>query len=152
MTARLAVYRPYDISGGLLYVGISKDFGRRWRQHASTKQWWSEARRMTVEWYEDEAEALRAEVEAIECERPRYNVAQTNSHYRSARTSAPVSRQPYMGSSEIGREFGVSRQRVNQITAKPGFPEPYDVLSMGKIWQRAEVEKWARDHGRTPSA
>jgi len=55
---------------------------------------------------------------------------------------------PYMGTAEIGRLIGVSRQRVHQLTAKPGFPEPYDVLAMGKVWQRADVEAWAREHGR----
>ena len=56
-----------------------------------------------------------------------------------------------VGSAEIGRMLGVSRQRVQQLTAHADFPKPEVVLDMGKVWQRAEVETWAREHGRTVS-
>ena len=95
MNERIAVYKPYDAENALLYVGISKEFGRRWREHASTKRWWPEARRMTVDWYDDEAEAVQAEVAAINAEHPRHNVAKTNAHYRSRRNTRPPLSQPY---------------------------------------------------------
>jgi prophage regulatory protein len=53
-----------------------------------------------------------------------------------------------VGSAEIGRMLGVSRQRVQQLIKRGDFPEPDVVLEMGKVWQRADVEAWARDHGR----
>lgn len=54
------------------------------------------------------------------------------------------------GAAEIGRMFGgVSRQRVQQIVTRPDFPAPLDVLDMGKVWRRADVEEWARGKGRT---
>jgi prophage regulatory protein len=50
-----------------------------------------------------------------------------------------------MGAGEIGdRLGGVSRQRVQQIVAKPGFPKPYDELQMGKVWLIDDVEAWVR--------
>lgn len=52
------------------------------------------------------------------------------------------------GSAEIGRMLGVSRQRVQQLINRPDFPKPYAVLEMGKVWDRADVETWAREHGR----
>jgi prophage regulatory protein len=56
---------------------------------------------------------------------------------------------PVVGAAEIGRMFGgVSRQRVQQIVNREDFPEPYAVLDMGKVWQRADVEAWARGRGR----
>lgn len=55
-----------------------------------------------------------------------------------------------VGSAEIGRMFGgVSRQRVQQIIGRKDFPAPEVTLEMGKVWKRADVEAWARDHGRT---
>lgn len=52
-----------------------------------------------------------------------------------------------MGAGEIGdRLGGVSRQRVQQIIAKPGFPPPYDELQMGKVWRIADVEAWIKVH------
>ena len=28
----------------LLYVGVSKDFGRRWKEHAKRQHWWGDKR------------------------------------------------------------------------------------------------------------
>lgn len=53
-----------------------------------------------------------------------------------------------MGSAEIAELFGVSRQRVQQLTSRPDFPEPFDVLAMGKVWKREDVLAWARARGR----
>lgn len=58
---------------------------------------------------------------------------------------------PYMGSAEIARYLGISRQRVQQISHKAAFPEPCEILAMGKVWKRADVETWARDNGRAVS-
>lgn len=52
------------------------------------------------------------------------------------------------GNAEIAEMFGVSRQRVSQLTARQGFPEPVAILAMGKIWQRADVIAWAEATGR----
>lgn len=45
--------------------------------------------------------------------------------------------------------LGVNRQRVFQLAATKDFPEPWQVLAMGKVWAAADVEKWARGKGRT---
>jgi prophage regulatory protein len=54
-----------------------------------------------------------------------------------------------VGSAEIGRMLGVSRQRVQQLISRPDFPKPEVVLDMGKVWKRADVIDWAKAHGRT---
>lgn len=147
MSDRLAVYRFYDAGDALLYVGVTKNFGLRWQRHASAKPWWPEVQRQTVDWY-DEAEALRVEVEAIEREKPLHNVATTNTHYRARRNYQSATAQPLMGSAEIGRALKVGRQRVQQITTGPGFPQPYDVLTAGRVWRTADFEAWAKADGR----
>ncbi len=54
-----------------------------------------------------------------------------------------------LGPREAAALLGVSRQRLLQlIEAHPDFPEP-TVLSVGRIWARADVEAWAEAHGRT---
>lgn len=53
-----------------------------------------------------------------------------------------------VGAQEIGAMLGVSRQRVQQLTARDDFPAPEVTLAMGKVWNRAAVEAWARDNGR----
>jgi prophage regulatory protein len=51
-----------------------------------------------------------------------------------------------MGADEIKRRLGISRQRVQQLTNDPNFPEPCDVLAAGRVWLTADVEAWIAEH------
>lgn len=53
-----------------------------------------------------------------------------------------------VGTAEISELLGVSRQRVHQLTSAEDFPEPVARLSAGAIYDRSEVEAWARSTGR----
>lgn len=53
-----------------------------------------------------------------------------------------------VGAAEIMTLLGVSRQRVDQLTRRPDFPEPIADLSAGRIWSRDAVVKWAQVTGR----
>jgi predicted GIY-YIG superfamily endonuclease len=68
-----ALYRIYSDADLLLYIGISNDFGRRWKQHARKQPWWTERRRMTVLFYDSRTEAEVAEEAAVKVEKPKYN-------------------------------------------------------------------------------
>jgi predicted GIY-YIG superfamily endonuclease len=70
-----ALYRFYDETGALLYVGISSDPGRRFAQHRSDKPWWHAITEIRVQPMPSRKAALKAEREAIKNERPRFNVA-----------------------------------------------------------------------------
>jgi prophage regulatory protein len=50
-----------------------------------------------------------------------------------------------MGTSEIGRRLGVTRSRAHAITRDRDFPEPYQVLTMGAVWDVEDVEAWIRE-------
>ena len=54
-----------------------------------------------------------------------------------------------LGSAEICRAFGISRQRLSQLAAKPDFPAPRVVLTMGNIWTLADLRAWADATGRS---
>lgn len=74
MTERTALYRVFGDADLLLYIGISKDFGRRWRDHARKQPWWGEMRRLSVDaWYASREEARAVEAVAIKAEKPKYN-------------------------------------------------------------------------------
>lgn len=47
------------------------------------------------------------------------------------------------GMAELARLLSLSRQRVQQLANKEGFPEPVAVLEMGKIWHLRDVRQWA---------
>lgn len=72
---RTAIYRFYDTHRVLLYVGITNEPWRRWREHVLTQPWYPQARHWTVTWHDSEQAARRAELKAIRGERPRFNKA-----------------------------------------------------------------------------
>jgi len=42
----------------------------------------------------------------------------------------------------------VTRTRVSQLAATPGFPEPVARLAAGPVWRTADIEAWGRETGR----
>lgn len=55
-----------------------------------------------------------------------------------------------VGAAEIAQLLGgLSRQRVSQLTATAGFPEPVERLRMGSVWRYADIISWAERTGRT---
>jgi hypothetical protein len=72
---RYALYRFYDDHEDLLYVGISNDPWRRWREHVLNAPWYPQVQHQAVTWYDSERAARAAETRAIRGESPRFNVA-----------------------------------------------------------------------------
>ena len=68
------LYRFYNSSGVLLYVGVTNDPPRRFGDHRKAKEWWSEVARINLEMFAGRDELLRAEIEAIKIEHPLYNL------------------------------------------------------------------------------
>lgn len=60
-----------------------------------------------------------------------------------------VTKLDLVSATEIGRMLGVSRQRAVQLSRVPGFPEPAAEIAAGRIWRRADIQKWAKKVGRT---
>lgn len=67
-----ALYRMFDGTGSLLYIGVTGR-ARRFDEHA-VKRWFPAVRRITLDWHPTEAEARKAERVAIRIEAPRYNI------------------------------------------------------------------------------
>ena len=67
------LYRAYDESGQLLYVGISGKWSERLHQHERTSDWMTQTDYVKIERFETRAEVSRAEKRAVEQERPKYN-------------------------------------------------------------------------------
>jgi predicted DNA-binding transcriptional regulator AlpA len=54
-----------------------------------------------------------------------------------------------MGAQEVADLIGVTRQGVSHIAkTDPNFPEPVAVLAGGRVWERADIERWAREKGK----
>lgn len=68
-----SVYKYYDKSGILIYVGITHGGILRNRQHNDSKAWWKYVAKQEVEHYPGRALAHKREVELIEKFRPPFN-------------------------------------------------------------------------------
>lgn len=79
-----AVYRFFDASERLLYVGIAYDPAERWKHHAAVTKWWKDAVDNTIDWYDTRAEAERAELTAIRYEKPVYNKVASVTPYQGS--------------------------------------------------------------------
>jgi len=93
MTGPTTLYRFYDGSGSLLYVGIAGNPGRRFEQHAKTKHWWADVASVAITHYQTRDEALVAETAAIQTEAPAYNIVKGDPsacHIRSAVHTDPA--------------------------------------------------------------
>jgi hypothetical protein len=51
-----------------------------------------------------------------------------------------------MGVGEIAEYLRVDRHKAYRITNRPGFPEPCAWLTLGRVWQAADVRAWAAEH------
>jgi hypothetical protein len=74
---RTALYRHYDSTGILLYVGISLSAINRLLQHQRSAKWVLDAVRMETKWFDVREEAEAAEIVAIKTEKPIFNIAHT---------------------------------------------------------------------------
>ena len=68
------VYRVYDETGVLIYVGCTNHLFERLEFHASNAWWGHQAQRAVAKVYRDRPTALAAEREVISTERPRWNL------------------------------------------------------------------------------
>jgi excinuclease UvrABC nuclease subunit len=71
------LYRFYDAEGSLLYVGITKFFEPRLKQHYKNAEWFFDTASVKLEHYQTRQEVERAETQAIQQESPRYNLAKS---------------------------------------------------------------------------
>lgn len=69
-----ALYRLYNSAETLLYIGVTDNPDRRFKQHRDSKPWWPQVTRKTIEWHPSRGRALTAEAAAITAETPAYNI------------------------------------------------------------------------------
>jgi hypothetical protein len=68
------LYRHYGPKDELLYVGVSISTLVRLGQHRDCSEWFNKIKRVEIQQFESREKALAAEREAIEKERPHFNV------------------------------------------------------------------------------
>ncbi|MFA7267551.1 MAG: hypothetical protein WC054_14675 [Candidatus Nanopelagicales bacterium] len=74
-----SVYRMWDASGDLLYVGASTSYAARIQQHQGQRAWFLDVSNITIEHFATHELAFEAEAAAIAAECPKYNRTFTTS-------------------------------------------------------------------------
>ena len=69
------LYRHFDESRNLLYVGISLSTFNRLSQHKDHSDWFKKIKNVTIEHFPTREEAMAAERQAIKSENPKFNIA-----------------------------------------------------------------------------
>jgi predicted GIY-YIG superfamily endonuclease len=114
-----AVYRIYDATNHLLYVGLTNDLTTRWYDHATRKGWWkTEAHHFEARWYASRAIARAEEVKAIRTERPKYNVSEASLPLRDVVPRTPGA----YSKTEIAYRFRISRDKIRAFIQQGIFP------------------------------
>jgi excinuclease UvrABC nuclease subunit len=73
--SKQTLYRFYDSNDDLLYVGITKFFEPRLKQHYKNSEWFFETAFVRLEHFKTRREVEDAESYAIKTEQPKYNIA-----------------------------------------------------------------------------
>ena len=68
------LYRLYNSSQNLLYIGRTNDINKRFSKHAQIQPWWPEVTMAKIELLSSLDTLMRAEQLAIFAERPKYNI------------------------------------------------------------------------------
>lgn len=126
------LYRHFDASGRLLYVGISLSAISRLSQHSGDSHWFGDIANVTVERFETRRDALHAEADAIASEDPLYNRAPIT----LAERPDHIRRRP------------IAARAENRLTAKrvAGLTEPGAYQDGGGLW--LDIDECGRRYWR----
>jgi predicted GIY-YIG superfamily endonuclease len=90
ITTPVFLYRLYDNSDRLLYIGITESVGQRMSVHAAKKTWWPDVATVKVEMLDgDRPHAEESERLAILAEKPLHNRAKTKPRKPRTAVQAP---------------------------------------------------------------
>lgn len=112
------LYRLFDTSDNLLYIGITNDPELRWKQHGKVKNWWRQVATIRVEHFDSRDDALAAEKAAIKAEKPRWNVTHTEKPRQRARPRVArlFNGEVWVNMSEACRLLGTHAAEVHRLS------------------------------------
>jgi len=122
-TERTALYRLFDASGTLLYVGITNNPKKRFMTHRSEKPWWAQVDKISIEWFESRHKASKAETRAIATEGPRHNFHQTDAWREQQRIDALAISPEKKRNRSVGLKARTVQVRTLKELLDQGVPE-----------------------------
>jgi predicted GIY-YIG superfamily endonuclease len=111
-----AVYRIYDATGRLIYVGATGNVEQRLGTHRTQAWWWSLVDRVETEPHQELADAFAAELDAILAEKPVFNVRNLGGWQGARRRFTAADRAACRAWHETGHYLPVSLRWVAYST------------------------------------
>jgi hypothetical protein len=162
---RTALYRLYDIEHDLLYIGISRQPTKRFREHEHSQRWWHTVEYVDLTWFNSFNEARAAEKAAHWSERPPYN----GLGHSGLGWDGPAAK--YDDSADFAAIRGLILEALRAGTYKPGqhlwamtlsrqlgYSRMTTDRAMGSLAKAGHLisrdagftvpERWAREHAR----
>lgn len=175
-----ALYRFFDPTGALLYIGITAALPTRLARHRDEKPWWCDVADIKVQHFPTRQAVLEAERKAIVAERPRHNKQHNGMTARSVAetpaeatrfgievgfvvalmTDLPTRTKCYVGCVEAVDEFGLRMTLVDWFVGmfvKEDLFVPWSRVLGAAVWteehsfRQEDLARWQNEvHGRTP--
>lgn len=123
MTEPTTLYRAYADDGALLYIGIAKNWGRRWAQHSERSPWFAAVARVELERHPTREAARHAEAAAVRAEHPRHNIEHTD------RDTRPMRQRQELRDEQAVRRHMVRSYDHTEFALLPEYHEAAQALS-----------------------
>ena len=141
----VALYRLFDRTERLLYVGVTSDPRSRWACHKADKDWWPEVYRYSLEWLSGRQDALLEEARAIAAERPAYNIAGGRAERRPSRsaTPGPLPADTLLSIRDVMSRYNISRQGLHNFRQRRDFPAPVPSAGSSRPrWRAGDLDAY----------
>jgi excisionase family DNA binding protein len=114
--SRASLYRFYDATGCLLYIGISSTAATRWSGH-HRRHWWPRVTCATIEHFANRRDAAKAERDAIKLERPLWNKVHAVRQRQARPLPAATEGEPtdWLSPGVVAKQLGVGRTTVHEM-------------------------------------
>ena len=125
-----ALYRHYDASGALLYVGVTRNPARRLGDHLNGAFWGKMSASVAIEWHESRDAAVKAEWRAIHAENPLFNIRRETAE-PSAKDGVTAKTRSVFGAwlrnaglkqKKVAADFGFSTSFMSQLCTGKRLP------------------------------
>ena len=130
------LYRHFDNSNTLLYVGISLSTFARLSQHKDHSPWFKQVNRVEIQHFDTRDEAMAAERQAIKTENPKFNIAMK-------KTLAEIDKEKRESLAELRRELNEKGQIIQRIIHYDiAYPLDHvrSLLHMNKVEIESQIE------------
>jgi predicted DNA-binding transcriptional regulator AlpA len=156
---KTSLYRHFDKTGRLLYVGVSLSAMRRLSEHSGNSAWAASIARVTIEHFQTREQALDAERLAVRAERPLYNIrlrdlppksdpVKARKNFCSETTRKAVAELERFAEFQclkpetVCSVFGLNKAELSALVKTGAMPAPFMLGKASPRWMVSSLLDW----------